>query len=62
MRRGNAEQESFRTPKQRAERLFATKGKSAEELEQLKPNKSAEQLKEEKRVLALASLEFEIKK
>ncbi|CAD5229007.1 unnamed protein product [Bursaphelenchus okinawaensis] len=50
------------TPKERAIRLFATKNMSSDELEKLKPRKSAEQLKEERRVYYLAKTEFELKK
>ncbi|KAF1585573.1 UNVERIFIED_CONTAM: Splicing factor 3A subunit 3, partial [Eudyptes robustus] len=50
------------TPKERAIRLFSVKSLSPEELEKEKPKKSAEQLKEERRVQYLAKTEFELKK
>lgn len=49
------------TPKERAIRLFATKNLSPQQLDDLKPKKTAEQLKEEKRIHFLAKMEFELR-
>lgn len=53
----------FRTPRQRAERLFATKTISEEELAKLKkPEKNGEAQKEEKRNYNLAKMEHQLYK